>query len=210
MVYLYVHRRKKSKDEHVRQRDLFLEREIARLNQNELFHATSEFSDTNIIGSRRKAMVYSGRLNISAREQAVDLKRFRDEIAGSESLITEIRALVVTKHCNLVLLLGYCWDSRAMALVMEMMSNRTLAEHIQEKRLNWSRCLRITRGVAEGLKYLHHKCPQPVLHCDLKPSNILLAMDFEPRIIDFGISRILNYDDMSHRFSTSNLHGSIG
>ncbi|GLJ06495.1 hypothetical protein SUGI_0040430 [Cryptomeria japonica] len=156
------------------------------------------------------ATVYSGRLNISGREQAVDVKRFRDEIAGSESLIAEIQALAVTKHRNLVRLLGYCWASRAMALVMEMMPNRTLAEHIQEKTLNWSRCFRIARGVAEGLKYLHHECPQPVLRCDLKPSNILLAMDFEPRIADFGISRILNYDDMSRGFSTSNLHGFIG
>ncbi|XP_057865584.2 LRR receptor-like serine/threonine-protein kinase RGI1 [Cryptomeria japonica] len=214
MVYLYVRRRRKSKDESEGQRDLFLVREIVKLNHSELFHATSEFSNTNIIGSGRMATVYSGRLNISGTEQAVAVKRFKDEIAGSvavtESLIAEIRALALTKHRNLVCLLGYCWAPRAMALVMEMMPNRTLAEHIQEKTLSWSVCLRIARGVAEGLKYLHHECPQPVLHCDLKPSNILLGMDFEPGIADFGISRILNYDDMSRGFSTSNLQGSIG
>ncbi|GLJ09888.1 hypothetical protein SUGI_0117800 [Cryptomeria japonica] len=214
MVYLYIHRRKESKDEYRGQRDLFVEREIVKLNHNELFHATSEFSNTNIIGSGRMATVYSGRLNISGREQAVAVKRFKDEIAGrvavSESLIAEIRVLAVAKHRNLVRLLGYCWASMTMALVMEMMPNRSLAERIQEKTLTWSMCLRIARGVAEGLKYLHHECQQPILHCDLKPSNILLDMDFEPGIADFGISRILRYDDFSHGYSTSNLQGSFG
>ncbi|GLJ09906.1 hypothetical protein SUGI_0118040 [Cryptomeria japonica] len=121
------------------QRDLFLEQEIVKLSHSELFHATSEFSNTNIIGSGRMATVYSGRLNICDREQAVAVKRFKDEIADSvtvtESPIAEIRALALTKHRNLVRLLGYCWASRAMALVMEMMPNQTLADHIQEKTL---------------------------------------------------------------------------
>ncbi|GLJ09896.1 hypothetical protein SUGI_0117910 [Cryptomeria japonica] len=214
MVYLYVHRRKKSKHMDPGQRDLFLEQERVKLSHSELFHATSEFSNTNIISSGRMATVYNGRLNIWGREQTVAVKRFKDEIAGSvtvtESLIAEIRALALTKHRNLVHLLGYCWASRAMVLVMEMMPNRTLTDHIQEETLCWSVCLRIAQGVAEGLKYLHPECSQPALHCDLKLSNILLDMDFEPGIADFGISRILNYDDMSHGFSTSNLQGSIG
>ena len=214
MIYLYVHNRKGStldaNGHYPGQRDLFVEREIVKLNHNELFHATSGFSDTNIIGSGRMAVVYSGMLNIMGKEQAVAVKRFRDEIAGGENLIAEIRALAVTRHRNLTRLLGYSWASRAMALVMELKPNRTLADHIEEKTLRWSMCLRIARGVAEGMKYLHHDCPQPILHCDLKPSNILLDMDFEPGIADFGISRILNYDDMSRGFSTSNMQGSIG
>ncbi|GLJ09834.1 hypothetical protein SUGI_0116690 [Cryptomeria japonica] len=218
MVYLNFHRRKaiapETNDQYPEQRDSFMKKNLVKFNYQELFHATSDFSDTNIIGSGRMATVYCGRLNITSRDQAVAVKRFKEDIndcvAVRESLIAEIQALAMTKHRNLVRLLGYCLDSKAIALVMEMMPNRTLADHIQEKTLTWSICLRIARGVAQGLKYLHHECPQQVLHCDLKPSNILLDMDFEPGIADFGISRILNYNDLSRGFSISNLQGSIG
>ncbi|GLJ09846.1 hypothetical protein SUGI_0116920 [Cryptomeria japonica] len=214
MVYLYVHRRKESaSDTNYRypgQKDLAL----VKLNHNELFHATTGFNHKNIIGSGRMATVYSGKLNLSGSEQDVAVKRFKEEIDGSvavsESLIAEIRALATTRHRNLIRLLGYCLASKSIALVMEMMPNGTLASHIQEKTLTWSICLRIARGVAQGLKYLHYECPQPILHCDLKPSNILLDMDLEPGIADFGISRILKHDDLSRGFSTSNLQGSIG
>lgn len=139
------------------QRDLFVERGIVKLN-HELFHATSIFSDTNIISSGRMVVVYSRMLNIMGKYHTIAMKRFKDEIIGSETPIAKIKALVVTKHCNLVCLLGYYWAPRAMALVMEWMPNQTWAGDIHEKILISSRCSKIARGIAEGMKYLHHEC----------------------------------------------------
>ena len=68
----------------------------------------------------------------------------------------------------------------------------------------------ITVRVANGLLYLHKESVEPILHCDRKPSNILLDFDLKPIIVDFGLSRILKYGDMSEGFSTSNIRGSIG
>ena len=65
-------------------------------------------------------------------------------------------------------------------------------------------------GVANELIYLHKKSLEAILHCDMKPSNILLDFDLKPAIADFGLSRILKYGEMSDRFSTTNIRGSIG
>ncbi|KAH9306302.1 hypothetical protein KI387_010706, partial [Taxus chinensis] len=192
------------------QQDLFVEREIVIVSPDELFTATAGFSDENIIGSGKTATVYRGALNISGRQTDIAVKRFKDEMQDNISvdgnLIAEVRALAMARHRNLVRLLGYCLAPMSKALVMDLMSNGTLASHIEQQTLKWESCVRIAWGVAQGLMYLHHECPEPILHCDVKPSNILLGMDFEPAIADFGISRILKYGDNS----TSNIKGSFG
>jgi serine/threonine protein kinase len=96
------------------------------------------------------------------------------------------------------------------SVVMEMMPNGTLAKQIQEKTLDWESAVSIAVGVANGLLYLHKEGSEAILHCDLKPSNILLDFDLKPVIADFGLSRILRNGDMSNGFSTSNIRGSIG
>ena len=97
-------------------------------------------------------------------------------------------------------------------MVMEMMPNGTLAKQIQEKTLDWESAVSIAVGVANGLLYLRKwiAISEAILHCDLKPSNILLDFDLKPAIADFGLSRVLRNGDTSNGFSTSNIRGSIG
>lgn len=126
------------------------------------------------------------------------------------NLIAEMRVLAMTRHRNLVRVLGYCNSPGMTSVVMELMPNGTLATQIQEGILDCESVVGIALGVANGLLYLHEEGFQPILHCDLKPSNILLDFDLKPAIADFGLSRIFKYGDVSNGFSTSNLRGSIG
>jgi serine/threonine protein kinase len=96
------------------------------------------------------------------------------------------------------------------SMIMEMMSNGTFVKKIQEKTFDWETILIIVVGVENGLFYLHKESLEPILHCDLKLSKILLDFDLKPTIVDFGLSRILKYGEMSDRFSTTNIRGSIG
>jgi tRNA A-37 threonylcarbamoyl transferase component Bud32 len=183
---------------------------IKSMTTTELYEATGGFSPQNIIGSGKTATVYRGCLPDG---KEVAIKRFKDD-ASIESLhgnlIAELRVLAMTRHRNLVRVLGYCNSLGMTSVVMEMMPNGTLAKQIQEKTLDWESAVSIAVGVANGLLYLHKEGSEAILHCDLKPSNILLDFDLKPVIADFGLSRILRNGDMSNGFSTSNIRGSIG
>jgi LRR receptor-like serine/threonine-protein kinase FLS2 len=183
---------------------------IKSMTTTELYEATGGFSPQNIIGSGKTATVYRGCLPDG---KEVAIKRFKED-ASIESLhgnlIAELRVLAMTRHRNLVRVLGYCNSPGMTSVVMEYMPNGTLARQIQEKTLDWESVVSIAEGVANGLLYLHEEGVEPILHCDLKPSNILLDFDLKPAIADFGLSRILKYGDMSDGFSTSNIRGSIG
>jgi Leucine-rich repeat (LRR) protein len=183
---------------------------IKSMSTTQLYEATGGFGPQNIVGSGKTATVYRGCLPDGLE---VAIKRFKDDMSIESfhgNQIAELRVLAMTRHRNLVRVLGYCNSPGMAALVMEMMPNGTLATQIQEKTLDWETLLSIAMGVANGLLYLHKEGIQPILHCDLKPSNILLDFDLKPAIADFGLSRILKYGDISDGFSTSNIRGSIG
>lgn len=183
---------------------------IKSMSSTELFEATLGFSPQNIVGSGKTATVYRGCLSDGLE---VAIKRFKEDTSMEsfrDNLIAELRVLGMTRHRNLVRMLGYCNSPGMVSLVMDMMPNGTLARHIEEKILDWETAVSIAVGVANGLIYLHKEGLEPILHCDLKPSNILLDFDLKPAIADFGLSRILKYGDMGDGFITSNIRGSIG
>lgn len=183
---------------------------IKSMSPTELFEATGGFSPQNIVGSGKSATVYRGSFRDGLE---VAIKRFKDDTSMESlqgTLIAELRVLAMTRHRNLVRVLGYCNSPGMASLVMEMMPNGTLARQIQEKILDWESVVSVAVGMANGLLYLHKEGLEPILHCDLKPSNILLDFDLKPAIADFGLSRVLKYSDMSNGFSTSNIKGSIG
>lgn len=105
---------------------------------------------------------------------------------------TEVNAIGQTHHKNLVRLLGYCDEGQHRILVYEFLSSGTLASFLfGDSKPNWNRRVQIAFGIARGLVYLHEECRTQIIHCDIKPQNILLDEYFNARISDFGLAKLL-------------------
>ncbi|KAL5079048.1 hypothetical protein RYX36_007469 [Vicia faba] len=105
---------------------------------------------------------------------------------------TEMSVIGQTHHRNLVRLLGYCNEGQHRILVYELMSNGTLASFLfTSLKPNWNQRFQIVLGIARGLVYLHEGCCTQIIHCDIKPQNILLDDHYNARISDFGLAKLL-------------------
>ncbi|KAL3501774.1 hypothetical protein ACH5RR_036223 [Cinchona calisaya] len=112
---------------------------------------------------------------------------------------TEVEAIGKLKHPNIVSLRAYYWSVDEKLLIYDYVPNGNLTSAIHGKPgmvtftpLSWSMRLKIMKGVAKGLAYLHEYSPKKYVHGDLKPSNILLGHNMEPKISDFGLGRLAN------------------
>ncbi|GKU90271.1 hypothetical protein SLEP1_g4280 [Rubroshorea leprosula] len=112
---------------------------------------------------------------------------------------TEVEAIGKLRHPNIVTLRAYYWSVDEKLLIYDYVPYGSLATALHEKAgmvsfspLQWSVRLKIMKGVAKGLIYLHEFSPKKYVHGDLKPSNILLDQNMEPRISDFGLGRLAN------------------
>ncbi|KAL3747773.1 hypothetical protein ACJRO7_016563 [Eucalyptus globulus] len=104
----------------------------------------------------------------------------------------EVSAISQTNHKNLVQLLGFCNEGQHRLLVYEFMSNGTLADFLfGTSRPSWYKRIEIACGVAQGLSYLHDDCTRHIIHCDIKPQNILLDGSLAAKISDFGLAKLL-------------------
>ncbi|KAJ7555944.1 hypothetical protein O6H91_05G061900 [Diphasiastrum complanatum] len=187
---------------------------LKQLTTQDLWTATDGFSDGNIIGTGGFSTVYKGTLPGGL---LVAIKKFKIEshnvAASHPSFLAELQALGLARHRNLVRIWGYCANMELKALIMDLMPYGSLEKQLYEAKgeiTSWAVWYKIITGVAQGMLYLHHECADPILHCDLKPSNILLDAEMEPHVADFGIARILRYSDMSGGVSTSAFQGTFG
>ncbi|KAA0031910.1 putative inactive leucine-rich repeat receptor-like protein kinase [Cucumis melo var. makuwa] len=112
---------------------------------------------------------------------------------------TEVEAIGKVRHPNIVALLAYCWSDEEKLLIHEYIPQGDLAIAIHGKAeisyfkpLSWSDRVKIMKGIAKGLTYLHEFSPRKYVHGDLKPTNILLGNNMEPYIADFGLGRLAN------------------
>ena len=97
-----------------------------------------------------------------------------------------------THHKNLVRLIGFCKEEDQRLLVYEYMSNGSLADYLfGDLKPSWSARIKIIQGVARGLLYLHEECSIQIIHCDIKPQNVLLDDYHNARISDFGLAKLL-------------------
>ncbi|XP_048552802.1 putative leucine-rich repeat receptor-like protein kinase At2g19210 [Triticum urartu] len=166
-----------------------------------------------ILGRGGFGIVYHGFLEDDT-EVAVKL-RSRTSKQGVNVFLAEAQILTQIHHKNLVTMIGYCKDGKDMALVYEYMSEGTLQEHIigrddnGEGLLDWRQRLRIALESAKGLEYLHTGCSPPLIHMDVKPTNILLNASLEAKIADFGMSKAFKHDKDTH-VSTNTLVGTYG
>ncbi|KAK9230345.1 hypothetical protein WN944_023312 [Citrus x changshan-huyou] len=109
---------------------------------------------------------------------------------------TEMNAIGRTHHRNLVRLLGYSFDVSNKILVYDYMSNGSLVDVLftPEKQPNWVERMGIARDIARGIRYLHDECEAQIIHCDIKPQNILMDKKRCAKISDFGLAKLMKPD----------------
>ncbi|XP_062186116.1 receptor-like serine/threonine-protein kinase SD1-8 [Phragmites australis] len=163
-----------------------------------LKEATRDFSESNIIGRGAFGVVYEGHLPDGTKVAVKRIIQSPLVDEGGEAFMREVEVMSKLRHGNLVRLLSYCKDGNERILVYEYMKNKSLNLYIfgnskLRALLNWERRLKIIRGVAKGVAYLHG-LSEEVIHRDLKPSNILLDDNWRPKIADFGTAKLFVVD----------------
>ncbi|XP_006661703.1 G-type lectin S-receptor-like serine/threonine-protein kinase At2g19130 [Oryza brachyantha] len=171
----------------------------------DLQRATKNFSER--LGGGSFGSVFKGCLNDSI---IIAVKRLDGTRQGEKQFRAEVNSIGIIQHINLVKLIGFCCEDDKKLLVYEYMPNRSLDVHLfkdNAKVLDWNVRYQIAIGVARGLAYLHSSCRDCIIHCDIKPENILLDASFVPKIADFGMAKVLGRE-FSHALTT--VRGTIG
>ncbi|XP_038706697.1 probable LRR receptor-like serine/threonine-protein kinase At3g47570 isoform X2 [Tripterygium wilfordii] len=166
---------------------------------HELRRATNDFSEANLLGTGSYGSVYRGMIFDGT---IVAVKILNPKVEGAfKSFEVECKVLRTTRHKNLVKIITSCSNLEFRALIMEYMSNGSLEKWLYSENcnLNLFQRINIMIDVATALDYLHYGQSEPVIHCDLKPSNILLDQDMVAHVGDFGIAKILaKADNATH------------
>ncbi|XP_028800652.1 cold-responsive protein kinase 1 [Neltuma alba] len=161
--------------------------------------ATKNFSEENKLGEGGFGVVYKGTLK-NGKGIAVKKLTFRQFNKMEEDFENEVKLISNVHHRNLVRLIGYCIHGKNRILVYEYMKNSSLDIFLFGKMkgcLNWKQRYDIILGIARGLVYLHEEFHICIIHRDIKPNNVLLDDDLQPKIADFGLARLLP-EDKSH------------
>ncbi|KAJ8759953.1 hypothetical protein K2173_010809 [Erythroxylum novogranatense] len=165
---------------------------------SELELATGGFQEK--LGSGAFGTVYKGTLPCDYDgERLIAVKQLEKLVKsdGDQEFITEVSAIAGTNHRNLVKLLGFCNEGQHRLLVYQYMSNGSLANFLfRDSNPNWYKRIQIAFGIARGLQYLHEECTTQIMHCDIKPQNILLDENLTAKISDFGVSKLLKADQI--------------
>lgn len=183
------------------------------------YHILTSLDEDSVIGRGGSGQVYHVRLE-SGQSLAVK-KLWVNNGKDSQSqhshhdygFKAEIETVGKVRHSNIVKLICCCTnESGTSLLVYEYMPNGSLGDHLYNKMagfLDWSTRFKIALGAAKGLAYLHHDCIPAIVHRDVKPNNILLDSDYEARIADFGLAKVLQKQS-EKGFTISGVAGSVG
>ncbi|KAK9159044.1 hypothetical protein Scep_005618 [Stephania cephalantha] len=198
------------------------EEQLSEISYLELLKATDGFSSDSLRGVGSFGSVYKGTLYKDGSIVAVKVLNLHER-GASKSFITECNALRNIRHRNLVKIISACSSvdpqgNDFKALVLEFMPNGSLEEwlhpNIDEKhevrKLSIGQRLSIAIDVAFAMEYLHHHIQTPIVHCDLKPSNVLLDEDMIAHVGDFGLAKFLYETTESIQAMSAGLKGSIG
>ncbi|KAG0570766.1 hypothetical protein KC19_6G186100 [Ceratodon purpureus] len=189
----------------------------------EIMTATENLNDAYIIGRGGHGVVY--KVTSASCSTTIAVKKIESDLDIAKAALvqksfwSEIETVGNTKHRNLVRLLGFMKWEKVGLLLYEYVSNgdlhsalhgREVVEGVERVGLSWMERLRVARGVACGLAYLHHDYDPPIVHRDVKSSNVLLDDDFEPRISDFGLAKVLLASIVEPWLSSTNVLGTYG
>ncbi|KAI6673366.1 hypothetical protein NL676_001272 [Syzygium grande] len=176
---------------------------------DELKKCTNNFSEKNEIGSGGYGKVYRGML---PNGQMIATKRAQQgSMQGGLEFKTEIELLSRVHHKNLVGLVGFCFEQREQMLIYEFVPNGTLRASLSGKsgiHLDWRRRLRIALGSARGIAYLHELANPPIIHRDIKSTNILLDENLTAKVADFGLCKQLSDGEKGH--VSTQVKGTLG
>ncbi|GKU89126.1 hypothetical protein SLEP1_g3310 [Rubroshorea leprosula] len=189
-----IHRSRKAAKEAQLKIEKFLEDyrvlKPSRYSYADIKRITDQFKDK--LGEGAYGTVFKGRLS---NDVLVAVKVLNNFNATGEEFINEVGSMCRIHHVNVTRLIGFCADGNKRALVYEYMLNESLEKFIfvakeEDHHLGWEKLQDIALGIAKGIEYLHHGCDQQILHFDIKPHNILLDKNFNPKISDFGLAKL--------------------
>ncbi|GMJ05390.1 hypothetical protein like AT1G66920 [Hibiscus trionum] len=168
---------------------------------------TSNFKQK--LGEGGYGSVFKGKLGSG---HHVAVKLLGKSKGNGQDFINEVASIGRIHHANVAKLVGFCVEGSKQALVYDFMSNGSLDKIIfteeNKNTLGWKKMFDIVLGVARGIDYLHRGCDMQILHFDIKPHNILLDQNFDPKVSDFGLAKLYSVDDIIVSLTTA--RGTIG
>ncbi|CAN6279191.1 unnamed protein product [Urochloa humidicola] len=193
-IYIIIQGKKKSRGPYLL---LFsFGKQFPKVSYKDLAQATGNFSKSNLIGTGSYGSVYKGKL--AQAKMQVAIKVFDPDMRHADkSFVSECEVLRRIRHRNLLCILTACstidnTGNDFKALIYEFMCNGNLDTWLHHRRcLGLVQRINIAVGIADALAYLHHDCGRPIVHCDLKPTNILLDDDMDAHLGDFGIASLV-------------------
>ncbi|KAF7104243.1 hypothetical protein CFC21_105151 [Triticum aestivum] len=200
-----------------------IDEQYLRVSYAELVTATNGFASENLLGAGRFGSVYKGTMRINDQQVVIAVKVLNlTQRGASQSFVAECETLKCVRHRNLMKILTVCssidfQSCDFKALVYEYLPNGNLdgwvhhhpMEDGENRTLHLRLRLQIAIDVASSLEYLHHHKPIPIIHCDLKPSNVLLDGEMVAHVGDFGLARFL-HQDSEKSTGWASMRGTIG
>ncbi|PKA52401.1 G-type lectin S-receptor-like serine/threonine-protein kinase [Apostasia shenzhenica] len=174
-------------------KSVFVEGSVAHFKYSDLQRMTRNFSER--LGAGGFGSVFRGKMGDGA---AIAVKRLEGSVQKEKQFRAEVSTLGSIHHVNLIRLRGFCCEEiMKRLLVYDFMPMGSLDHHLfrhDSKKLDWKTRHQIILGVAKGIEYLHEKCRECIIHCDIKPENVLLDINFNPKVSDFGLAKLLGRD----------------
>ncbi|KAA3481405.1 MDIS1-interacting receptor like kinase 2-like [Gossypium australe] len=206
---------KESKPREEQQGDIFTVLGFnGRILHDNIIESTEDFSSDYCIGSGGYGSVYKAALPTGQVVAVKKLHQSEDNILinNLKAFESEILALLEIRHRNIVKMYGFCSHPKHFFLVYEHVERGSLrmvlSNNEQSKELDWKKRLNVVKGLANALSYMHHGHSHPIVHRDISSNNVLLDLDYEVRVSDFGTARILK-PDSSNWTSLAGTYGYI-
>ncbi|KAM2881112.1 hypothetical protein COP2_014228 [Malus domestica] len=171
----------------------------------DLRRATNNFSEK--LGEGAFGYVFKGMLPNST---AIAVKQLKFMDQGEKQFRAEVGTIGVIQHNNLIRMRGLCANASKRFLVYDYMPNGSLQSLLLGKNptmLDWKARYHIAVGTARGLAYLHEECRDCIIHCDIKPENVLLDSVYSPKLVDFGLAKLLG---RRHSRVLTTMGGTVG